>query len=142
MKTHLTWCVALLLSASVFAIPPNDEPDLNVNNQYQTRTATFGVGMFPKKGVPVINLLVDNYSDKSIGITLRDSKGVIYHTERMDRQQRRAWMKFNMSQLKDDVYQVVIQNGKDRVIKEVNVKTQQVPLTEPHTEEQKLISMR
>ncbi len=145
MKTLLTFGLALLLGMAALATSVHDDPDpqdVDVNNQYQTKTKGFGVGMFPKKGTVTMNLLVDNYSSRSIRITIKDKKGKVYFTELLGKRQRRNWLKLNMIELKDDVYQVVVFNGRDKIVKEINLRTQKVPLLEPKIEEQRLISMK
>jgi len=145
MKTLLTFCTTALLLILTAAAPQNDEPnpqEFDLNNQYQTRTRSFGVGMFPKKGAPVMNLLIDNYSNKSISIRLKDKKGNVYYMEMLGKKRRRSWLKFNMSEMKDAVYQVIVFNGKDKIVKEINLRTVAVPLPEPQMEQQRLISMR
>jgi hypothetical protein len=145
MKTLLTLGLVLLMSIAALATSLTDDPnpqDFDVNNQYQTKTRGFGVGMFPKKGTLTMNLLIENYSTKSILITLKDKKGKVYFSQLLGKKQRRNWLKINMEEMKDAVYEVIVFNGRDKITKEINLRTQQVPLPEPKLEEQRLISMK
>ena len=144
MKTLLNVCIAILVGFVSIATPKNDDPEpekFNENNHYQTKTRSFGVVMYPKKDALVMNVMVDNYSSKSIIVQLKDEKGELYFSTSLGKRQRRSWLKLNMGDLKDAVYQLVIFNGKDKVVKEINLKTLKVPLPEPKMEEQRLISM-
>ncbi len=144
MKTLLSLAITMLFCMVSLAQPFVENPDpqdFDTNNHYQTKTNGFGVGMFPKKGTLTMNLLIDNYSNKSILVVMKDKKGTTYFSELIGRRERRSWLKINMEALKDDVYEVTILNGKDKVIREINLRTLKVPLPEPKMEEQRLISM-
>lgn len=145
MKTLLNVFIAILAGFVAIATPQSDDPDpekFNENNHYQTKTRSFGVGIYPKKDALIMNVMVDNYSNKSIVVQLKDGKGELYFSTSLGKRQRRSWLKLNISELKDAVYQIIIFNDKDKVVKEINLKTLKVPLPEPKIEEQRLISMR
>ena len=90
-----------------------------------------------------MNMLLENYSAKDITVTLKTNYGKTLCTERIGKRTRSIRLKFNFSQMPDDKYLFVVENGKDRVVKEMNVTTTEpVPVIEQKFVSQRMISMR
>lgn len=140
MKTLLTVLVAGLLCTASFATPlvvHDDSTHTLINNAYQTKTRSFGVGIFPRKDGMVMNMLVENYFVRHIDITIQNAKGIVFYTTSIGRRQRQCWLKFNMATMPDDTYLFVVDNGKDKVVKEFTLTTKK---SQP-VEEYRLITM-
>ena len=147
MKTAFTMgallCTALAFAAPPATVSPGDTTHHLIDNANQTKTRTFGVSVFPKPGTLVMNMLLENYSAKDITVTLKTNYGKTLCTERIGKRTRSIRLKFNFSQMPDDKYLFVVENGKDRVVKEMNVTTTEpVPVIEQKFVSQRMISMR
>ncbi len=147
MKTLLILLGVCLFSSASFALPILNKQDSTfkrdsvhamVNNAYQTKTRSFGVGIFPRKDGVVLNMLVENYFVRNIAITITNNKGLIIYTTAIGKRQRQCWLKFNMSAMPDDTYLFVAENGKDKIVKEFKLTTWK---SEP-VEEHRLITLR
>lgn len=128
MKTIIkTLFVAVTLVATSFA---------NINANNPSKTSSFEVGIYQTVNTLKLNLMIEKQVGNRLEITIKNDKGEILYTETIAKNDAKYHGKFDFSQLGDGQYSVEIANGKDKIIKNINLST-----NTPEPETNRFISM-
>ena len=108
--------VALLLSATT----SNAQPTNAESRDSLTRANSFEVGTY-MGGNRTINLMVAIHQPEGATILIRDADNAILHRQYLKKSRIVYHHKFNFEECKPGVYQVEISNGRQTVIRRVEV---------------------
>ncbi|MGA0558787.1 hypothetical protein ACO2Q8_19165 [Larkinella sp. VNQ87] len=106
--------VALAVSASTVTFA-------NTDNE-KTGTA-YQVGLYPSSESAKVNVIVAKEKGTALDVVLLDRSGVILATYHLNKNETTTRTRFDMSELQDGTYQVVVSDGASKVVKEVNLQT-------------------
>ena len=115
MKTFISSVlVALAVSASTVTFANNDN----------TKTAaTYQVGMYPSAETAKVNVMVAKEKGQALNVKLLDGNGAVLATHQLDKNDTTTRTRFDLSQLEDGNYKIVVGDGASKIVKEVNLQT-------------------
>ncbi|MFD1141253.1 T9SS type A sorting domain-containing protein [Larkinella insperata] len=115
MKTFISSVlVALALSTSTATFANNDNE----------KTATsYQVGLYPSVETAKINVMVAKEKGTTLDVALLDGQGTVLATHRLTKNETSTRTRFDLNQLQDGVYTIVVSDGSSKVSKEVNLQT-------------------
>lgn len=93
------------------------------NNADPKKTMSFEIGLFQSKNSMKMNVIIEKTADKDLIVRLRDSKGEILVTEHVNKKDTSYHAKYDMSELVDGKYTFEFTQGRDKMVKEVNLVT-------------------
>lgn len=94
------------------------------------KTKSFQVGMYQSANTLKMNLLIEKAASEKLTVTLRNEKNDIIYSEQVGKKSEKYWRKFDLDGMKDGLYRFEISNGKDKIVKEVELSTDK-PIGEP-----------
>lgn len=98
---------------------------------------TFDVGMYRVMNTMKINVIIAKEQSNWVEIRLKNDKNETIYVEVVNRKTKQFAKKFNLEGLEDGTYRFEITNGKETVVKEVNVQTNSPKPTDYRTVEVK-----
>ncbi|RRB18333.1 hypothetical protein [Larkinella knui] len=104
----------------------NASPSVNV-----TRTKSMGVAVYRSINTAKMNLLIENYIEVPLKVTLMGENKEVLHTEKVSKRLKKYWRKFDMETMKDGLYTFEISDGFTKVTKSFRLETQKVEVKEP-----------
>ncbi|RRB00700.1 hypothetical protein [Larkinella rosea] len=115
MKSFITSAfVALAISASAFTFANSDN----------TKTGTsYQVGLYPSLEAAKVNVMVAKEKGADLNVLLLDGKGFVLATYKLDKNETTTRTRFDLSQLEDGEYKIVVSDGASKIVKEVNLQT-------------------
>lgn len=119
--------VALALSASTVTFANSDK---------EKAVASYQVGMYPSAEVAKLNVVVAKEKGVALDVVLMNNNGLILATHRLSKNETTTRTRFDLSELQDGNYKVVVSDGSSKVIKEVNL------LTKKPVQAERSISLR
>ena len=122
MKTLVKTFAIAALSAMTFFSNATDNSTAPVGAA-STKAKTFEVGMFQSINSMKMNVLIEKSTDKDLTVVLKDSKGEILITERVDKKDKSYHGKYDLSELEDGKYTFEFTKGDEKIVKEVNLVT-------------------
>lgn len=84
---------------------------------------SFQVGMYRVIHSLTMNVLIEKKLGERVVVRLLDPKGHVLFQDFMGTRQKKYGRKFDFSQVADGSYQVVITNGEEEVIKDIQLST-------------------
>lgn len=115
MKTFLSSVlVALTVSASTVTF---------ANNDNEKASSSYHVGLYPSIEAAKINVMVAKEKGTVLDVLLLDKQGVVLATHRLSKNETSTRTRFDMNELRDGVYTIVVSDGSSKVTKEVNLQT-------------------
>ncbi|GAB3893162.1 hypothetical protein GCM10028803_07000 [Larkinella knui] len=106
--------VALAVSASTVTF---------ANTDNEKAAGSYQVGMYPSLEAAKVNVLVAKEKGSFLNVQLLDAKGLVLATHRLNKNETATRTRFDLSQLEDGTYKIVVGDGASQVIKEVNLQT-------------------
>lgn len=95
------------------------------NDGRVTETKTFDVGMYRVVNSMKVNLLIEKEIGNSLEISLKNSNGEIIYVESLGKKMEKFAKKFDLSNLENGKYTFEIANGKEKIVKEIDVTSNQ-----------------
>ncbi|GAA4467451.1 hypothetical protein GCM10023189_51140 [Nibrella saemangeumensis] len=89
-------------------------------------TAAYQSSMYVVANTTKMAIAVDKEAGAAIYIKIMDEKGNVLTSQQLDKKDTNFRGRFDMSELKDGKYQVVITNGTDETKKEITLSTKPV----------------
>ncbi len=83
----------------------------------------FQVGMYRVQKSLTMNVLIEKKLGDRVKINLIDEKGHVLFTNVMGRQQQKSGYKLDFSNIQDGNYSVIVSNGTEELVKEINLST-------------------
>ncbi|MFC5409036.1 T9SS type A sorting domain-containing protein [Larkinella bovis] len=115
MKTFISSVlVALAVSASTVTFANADK---------EKKAATYQVGMYPSAEAAKVNVMVAKEKGTALDVLLIDTNGTILATQRLGKNETTTRTRFDLSDLQDGSYKVVVSDGASKIVKEVNLQT-------------------
>ena len=111
----------LLVSLSPIARADDNQPEPAT---VQPPKSTFGMAMYRVKNSLTMNLLIEKKLGDQVVVRLIDEKGTILHSEFLGRRSQKTGRLLNFGEAKDGTYTLVIQNGDERLTKQIRLSTQ------------------
>ncbi|RRB06428.1 hypothetical protein [Larkinella rosea] len=138
IRTLKMAALVLMMSAPAMAgIPstgptPGDEKD----NSYSaspnvTRTKAMGVAIYRSINTAKMNLMIENYIEVPIQVTLLNENNEVLHSEKVSKRLKKYWRKFDMETMQDGLYTFEVSDGYTKVTKAFRLETQKVEVKEP-----------
>ncbi|WP_460638849.1 hypothetical protein [Larkinella harenae] len=127
----------LVMSAPVMAglsstLPDPDEKEKNASaSPNVSRTNSMGVAIYQSISSARMNLMIENYIEVPLQVTLRDENNEVLHAEKVNKRLKKYWRKFNMESMKDGLYTFEVSDGFTRIVKSFRLETQKVQVQEP-----------
>lgn len=116
MKTLVkTFAIALFTTVSFFATAKTD-----ANDATNTQT-TFKVGVYQTLNTMKVNVMIEKLSGKNLTVFIKNADGEVLHTERIGKKQVTYHGKFNLEDLENGKYSFEICDGKNKIVKNVEV---------------------
>jgi len=85
--------------------------------------AAFKVGVYPSVESTKLNVLIAKEKGADISVQLRNEQGYILATQWVSRKETNCRLRFDLSELEDGKYQVVVSDGATKTVKEMNLAT-------------------
>jgi hypothetical protein len=130
--------LVLLMSAPVMAgmssaAPiPGDEKENNASTSPNvTRTKAMGVAIYRTINTAKMNLLIENYIEVPLQVTLTNENNEVLHMEKVGKRLKKYWRKFDMEIMKDGLYTFEVSDGYTKITKSFRLETQKVEVKEP-----------
>ncbi|MGA0555360.1 hypothetical protein ACO2Q8_01830 [Larkinella sp. VNQ87] len=138
MKRTLKMVALLLaLSAPVMAVTPGGEttPDekemMGATAPNVSRTKSMGVAIYRSVNSAKMNLMIENYIEVPLKVTLMSDNQEILHSEKVGKRLKKYWRKFDMATMKDGLYTFEVSDGFTKITKSFRLETQKVEVKEP-----------
>jgi hypothetical protein len=106
--------VALAVSASTATF---------ANTDNEKAASTYQVGMYPSSEPTKLNVMVAKEKGTSLNVQLLDGRGIVLANHRLDKNDTSTRTRFDLSQLEDGNYKIVVSDGASKIVKEVNLQT-------------------
>ncbi|GAB3334469.1 hypothetical protein GCM10027299_42710 [Larkinella ripae] len=115
MKTFISSVlVALAVSASTVTF---------ANSDNEKAAAAYQVGMYPSAEAAKVNVTVAKEKGTSLDVLLLDGSGTVLATHHLNKSETTSRTRFDLSELQDGSYKVVVSDGSSKIVKEVNLQT-------------------
>jgi hypothetical protein len=106
--------VALAVSASTVTF---------ANSDNEKEAGTYQVGLYPSAQNAKVNVMVAKEKGSLLSVQLLDGSGAVLVTQQLDKNETTTRTRFDLSQLQDGKYKVVVTDGASKIVKEVNLQT-------------------
>lgn len=120
MKTLVSsLLVALFVTASTVSFARTDD-----RTPRESKTvAAFKVGVYPSVESTKLNVLIAKETGADISVQLRNEQGYVLATQWVSKKETSCRLRFDLSELEDGKYQVVVSDGTTKTVKEMNLAT-------------------
>lgn len=128
MKTFISSVlVALAVSASTVTF---------ANTDNEKKASSYQVGLYPSVEKAKVNVMVAKEKGTALDVILLDRRGLILATHRLCKSETSTHTRFDLSDLQDGTYKIVVSDGSSKVEKDFNLQTKKPVQAE------RLISLR
>lgn len=111
---------------------PEDEKEKYASSSPNvSRTKSMGVAIYRSINSAKMNLLIENYIEVPLQVTLLDEKNDVLHSEKVGKRLKKYWRKFDMETMKDGLYTFEVSDGLTKITKSFRLETQKVEVKEP-----------
>ncbi|RAJ96050.1 putative secreted protein (Por secretion system target) [Larkinella arboricola] len=115
MKTFISSVlVALALSASTATF---------ANSDNEKKANSYHVGLYPSVQTAKVNVMVAKEKGTALDVLLLDGQGTVLATHRLAKNETSTRTRFDLNQLQDGTYTVVVSDGSSKIIKDFNLQT-------------------
>lgn len=115
---------SVLVSETVLAEEQNPATRTETKQEdASVKKASFEVGMYRVIRSLKMNILVEKKLGDLVFVKLLDQKGHVLFKDVLSRRQQKYGRKFDFSQVPDGHYSVVISNGNEEVVKDIQLST-------------------
>ncbi|MGV3561606.1 hypothetical protein [Larkinella arboricola] len=118
-------------TSSSFPEPGDEKEKAASASPNVSRTKSMGVAIYRSINSAKMNLMIENYIEVPLYVSLRDEKNEVLHTEKVSKRLKKYWRKFDMETMKDGLYTFEISDGLNKVTKSFRLETQKVETKEP-----------
>lgn len=95
--------------------------------------ATLPSAVYPSSNATTVNVIVNQSTERNTAVRLLDQNGLVLAQQFIGKSSKATMTRFNLSQLKDGVYQVEIVSGQSKEVKQIQLTTNQPTVTSPRT---------
>ncbi|MFC5407743.1 hypothetical protein ACFPMF_00365 [Larkinella bovis] len=139
MKRPLTvFALLLVLNAPVWAglssidpIPGDEKENRTSSSPNVSRTKAMGVAIYRSVNTAKMNLMIENYIEVPIQVTLVNENNEVLHSEKVGKRLKKYWRKFDMETMQDGLYTFQISDGYTHITKSFRLETQKVEVKQP-----------
>lgn len=107
--------LALTISASTASFANTDDK--------MTAPASYQVGMYASQSATKLNVMIAKEKGATVRVQVLNEQGEALATEQISKYETGHRVRFDLSQLKDGKYQVVVTDGASKTVKEINLQT-------------------
>ncbi|MFD1143424.1 hypothetical protein ACFQ4C_20020 [Larkinella insperata] len=122
---------ALAGTSSHFPEPGDEKEKVASTSPNVSRTKSMGVAIYRSINSAKMNLLIENYIEVPLQVSLLDEKNEVLHTEKVSKRLKKYWRKFDMETMKDGLYTFQISDGLNKVTKSFKLETTKAEVKEP-----------
>jgi hypothetical protein len=113
-KLFKTLAIALVATGLTFNANAADD---------KTSKSTFEVGMYRVTNTMKINVLITKTTGAAVSISLKDENGTEVYSEKLGKKDTSYSRKLNLENLSDGKYTLVVSNGTEKTVKEIDLST-------------------
>ncbi|WP_234734052.1 hypothetical protein [Tellurirhabdus bombi] len=124
IKMLLLGCSMALCSLTAFADDP--ETDKKANAEYVTRTKTMTVAAYPNREHTKMHFIVENHIDVPLYVTFLGKNDQELYSQKVGKHKKPTHQVFNLQDLPNGDYQIVVSDGYNKVIKSFRIDTREV----------------
>ncbi|GAB3256609.1 hypothetical protein GCM10027347_18520 [Larkinella harenae] len=111
------------ISSVLVALAVSTSTPTFANTDNEKKADSYQVGLYPSLEEAKVNVMISKEKGAALDVLLLDSKGLILATHRLNKSETVTRTRFDMSELQDGTYKIVVSDGSSKIEKEVNLQT-------------------